>query len=137
MYSDKVIAHFTNPHNAGEIEHPDGVGEVGNPACGDMMRIFIKVEDDRIADVKFKTFGCAAAIATSSMITDMAIGKDLGSAFQITRQDVADELGGLPPAKMHCSNLASDALKAAINDYLHKRQRPFLGSVDVAGTREV
>nr|MDO8119558.1 Fe-S cluster assembly scaffold protein NifU [Candidatus Sigynarchaeota archaeon] len=129
MYTDKVIAHFTNPHNTGEIEHPDGVGEVGNPTCGDLMKIFIKVENDKIIDIKFKTFGCAAAIATSSMITDLAIGKNVTEAFDITRQDVADQLGGLPPAKMHCSNLASDALKVAINDFLKKRGRPLLGNV--------
>ena len=127
MYSKKTIEHFSNPHNAGEMENPDGVGEVGNPVCGDMMRIMIKINDDRIEDIKFQTFGCAAAIATSSVTTDMAMGKTIEDAYQITRQDVADELGGLPAQKMHCSNLASDGLKAAINDYLKKNGRPPLG----------
>nr|MDO8115359.1 Fe-S cluster assembly scaffold protein NifU [Candidatus Sigynarchaeota archaeon] len=127
MYSKKVIAHFTNPHNAGEMQDPDGIGEVGNPTCGDMMRIFIKVENDRLKDIKFQTFGCAAAIATSSIMTDMAMGKNIVDAFKITRQNVADELGGLPAAKMHCSNLASDGLKVAINDFLKKKNRPPLG----------
>jgi len=128
MYSKKTIEHFSNPHNAGEMETPDGVGEVGNPVCGDMMRIMIKVSNDRIEDVKFQTFGCAAAIATSSITTDMAMGKSIEEAYQITRQNVADELGGLPAQKMHCSNLASDGLKAAINDYLKKNDRPPLGT---------
>jgi nitrogen fixation NifU-like protein len=120
MYSEKVMDMFRNPKNMGEIENPDGVGRVGNPKCGDLMELYIKVEDDIITDVKFKTFGCAAAIATSSMITEMAIGKTLDEALEITRQDVADELEGLPPVKMHCSNLAADALHAAIEDYRKK-----------------
>lgn len=121
MYSDKVMELFKNPKNMGEIENPDGVGRVGNPKCGDLMELYIKVEDDIITDIKFKTFGCAAAIATSSMITEMAIGKTLDEAWKITRQDVADELEGLPPIKMHCSNLAADALHAAIEDYRKKK----------------
>lgn len=123
MYSEKVMELFRNPKNMGEIENPDGVGRVGNPKCGDLMELYIKVENDIIADVKFKTFGCAAAIATSSMITEMAVGKTLDEALKITRQDVADELEGLPPIKMHCSNLAADALKAAIEDYRKKKEQ--------------
>jgi nitrogen fixation NifU-like protein len=122
MYSEKVMEMFRNPKNMGEIENPDGIGRVGNPKCGDLMELYIKVEDDIIKDVKFKTFGCAAAIATSSMITEMAIGKTLDEALEITRQDVADELEGLPPVKMHCSNLAADALHAAIEDYRKKKE---------------
>ncbi|HHY36414.1 MAG TPA: Fe-S cluster assembly scaffold protein NifU [Firmicutes bacterium] len=117
MYSDKVMEHFMNPRNIGEIEKPDGVGQVGNPRCGDIMKITIKVEDNRITDVKFKTFGCAAAIATSSMITEMAKGKTIEEALQLTNESVAEALDGLPPVKMHCSNLAADALHAAIRDY--------------------
>jgi nitrogen fixation NifU-like protein len=109
--------HFRNPRNVGEIPGADGVGSVGNPVCGDMMTIYIKVKDDRIADVKFKTFGCGAAVATSSMITELAKGKTLDEAMKITREDVADSLGGLPPVKMHCSNLAADALQEAIKNY--------------------
>lgn len=121
MYSEKVLDHFRNPRNVGEIEDADGVGTVGNPVCGDMMSVYIKVEDDRIADVKFRTFGCGAAIATTSMTTELAKGKTLDEAMEITRQDVADELGGLPPVKMHCSNLAADALHEAIKDYREKK----------------
>ena len=121
MYSEKVMELFRNPKNMGEIENPDGIGKVGNPKCGDLMELYIKVENDIITDVKFKTFGCAAAIATSSMITEMAIDKTLDEALKITRQDVADELEGLPPIKMHCSNLAADALHAAIEDYRKKK----------------
>ena len=120
MYSEKVMDHFSNPRNVGEIENADGVGEVGNPTCGDMMNIYIKVEDNILTDVKFKTFGCGAAIATSSMITEMAVGKTLEEALDITRNDVAEELGGLPQVKMHCSNLAADGLRAAIEDYRNK-----------------
>jgi len=122
MYSDKVMENFKNPKNTGEIPDADGVGTVGNPVCGDMMTIFIKVKDNRIEDIKFKTFGCGAAIATSSMTTQMAKGKTLEEALKISRKDVASELDGLPPVKMHCSNLAADALHAAIQDYLEKQQ---------------
>jgi len=111
-----------NPRNMGRIENPDGVGRVGNPICGDLMEIMIKVENGRIKDIKFKTFGCAAAIATSSMITELAKGKTIEEAMKITRNDIADALEGLPPIKMHCSNLATDALREAIKDYL-KRQK--------------
>ena len=121
MYSEKVLDHFRNPRNVGEIEDPDGVGTVGNPVCGDVMSIYIKVNDDKISDIKFKTFGCGAAIATTSMTTELAKGKTLDEALEITRQDVADELGGLPPVKMHCSNLAADALHEAIEDYRKKK----------------
>jgi nitrogen fixation NifU-like protein len=121
MYSDKVSDHFKNPRNVGEIEDADGVGTVGNPVCGDLMTIYIKVKDDKIEDVKFKTFGCGAAIATSSMITEIAEGKTLDEGLSITRSEVASSLGGLPSIKMHCSNLAADALHAAINDYRKKK----------------
>lgn len=116
------MEHFRNPRNMGEIKDADGVGTVGNPVCGDMMTIYIKVKDNRIEDIKFKTFGCGAAIATSSMITELAKGKVLEEALKITRKDVADALEGLPPVKMHCSNLAADALQAAIEDYYKKHK---------------
>ncbi|MCD4703061.1 MAG: Fe-S cluster assembly scaffold protein NifU [Methanosarcinaceae archaeon] len=122
MYNEKVMDHFTNPRNVGDIEDADGVGEVGNPTCGDMMTIYIKVKDDILTNIKFKTFGCGAAIATSSMVTEMGIGKTLEEALKITRDDVADELGGLPPIKLHCSNLAADALHKAIEDHMRKKQ---------------
>jgi nitrogen fixation NifU-like protein len=121
MYSDKVMEHFQNPRNVGEIEDADGVGTVGNPTCGDLMTIYIKVKDDVIEDIKFKTFGCGAAIATSSMVTEMAMGKTIDEALKITRNDVAENLEGLPPVKMHCSNLAADALHAAIDNYREKK----------------
>ena len=121
MYSDKVMEHFKNPRNVGEIPDADGVGKVGNPVCGDVMFIYIKVKDGILTDIKFKTLGCGAAIATSSMITEMARGKTLEEAKKISRGDVAEALDGLPPQKMHCSNLAADGLKAAIEDY-EKRQ---------------
>ena len=117
MYSEKVMDHFANPRNSGEMEDADGVGTVGNPTCGDLMTIYIKVKDNVIEDISFQTFGCGAAIATSSMITELAIGKTLEESLEITRNDVAEELDGLPPVKMHCSNLAADALKAAIENY--------------------
>ncbi len=123
VYSEKVLEHFRNPRNVGELENPDGVGIEGNPVCGDLMEIHIRVEDDRITDIKFKTFGCGSAIATSSMVTELAKGKTLDEALEITRQDVADELDGLPKQKMHCSNLAADALHKAIEDY-RKKQAP-------------
>lgn len=117
-----------NPRNSGEIQDPDGTGTVGNPACGDVMTIQIKVQQDVLKDIKFKTFGCVAAIATSSTITEMAMGKTLEDGYKITRQDVATSLDGLPAAKIHCSNLASDALRVAINDYLKKHGRKPLGN---------
>lgn len=120
MYTDKVMDHFTNPRNVGEIEEASGVGEVGNPKCGDIMRIYLDVEDNIIKDVKFKTFGCGAAIATSSMATELVKGKTIDEALKLTNKAVAEALGGLPPAKMHCSNLAADALHKAIEDYKNK-----------------
>ena len=123
MYSDKVMEHFRNPRNMGEILNADGVGTVGNPVCGDLMTMYIKVKDDRIVDIKFKTYGCGAAIATSSMTTELAKGKKLDEAMKITRASVADSLGGLPKVKMHCSNLAADALHAAIKDYREKTKK--------------
>ncbi|MBE0521084.1 MAG: Fe-S cluster assembly scaffold protein NifU [Candidatus Methanoperedenaceae archaeon] len=119
-YSEKVMEHFANPRNVGEIKDADGIGKVGNPTCGDLMWIYIKVKDNRLEDIKFKTFGCGAAIATSSMITELARGMTIEEALEITRKDVADALDGLPPVKMHCSNLAADGLHAAIKDYLEK-----------------
>jgi len=123
VYSKKVMELFRNPHNMGKMENPDGIGKVGNPVCGDVMYIYLKVRDGKITDIKFETFGCAAAIATSSMITDLAKGKTLEEALNITRNAVADALEGLPPAKMHCSNLASEGLKAAIEDYRSKQKK--------------
>lgn len=120
MYTEKVMDHFKNPRNVGEIPDADGVGTVGNPVCGDLMTIYIKVKDNRLIDIKFKTFGCGSAIATSSMITELAKGKTLEEGLKVTRANVADELGGLPAIKMHCSNLAADALHAAIEDYYQK-----------------
>jgi nitrogen fixation NifU-like protein len=116
-YSKMVMEHFMNPRNVGVIENPDGYGKVGNPVCGDLMEIFIKVKDDKIEDIKFRTFGCGSAIAVSSMVTEMAKGRTLEEAMRITRKDVAEELEGLPPQKMHCSNLGADALHEAIKDY--------------------
>jgi len=121
MYSEKVMDHFTNPRNVGEIDNADGIGQVGNAKCGDIMKVFIKVEDNRIIDVKFKTFGCGAAIATSSMATELIMGKTLEEALKITNKAVAEALDGLPPIKMHCSVLAEEAIKAAIEDYRNKR----------------
>jgi nitrogen fixation NifU-like protein len=123
MYTDLVMDHFNNPRNVGEIDDPDGVGEIGNPVCGDVMRITIEVEDDRIRDIKFKTFGCGAAVATSSMVTEMVKGKTLSEAAEVSNRAVAAALGGLPPEKLHCSNLAADALHVAIEDYLRKEGR--------------
>jgi len=120
-YSKKVMEHFMNPRNVGVIDNPDGYGKIGNPVCGDVMEIYIKVKDDIITDIKFKTFGCGSAIATSSMVTELAKGKHVDEALKITRNDVADELEGLPPQKMHCSNLAADALREAIKDYKNKK----------------
>ena len=124
MYTDLVMDHFTNPRNVGEIEDADGVGQIGNPVCGDVMRISIAVDQqDHIEDVKFKTFGCGAAVATSSMVTEMVMGKSLTEAADVSNKAVAEALGGLPPNKMHCSNLAADALHLAIQDYLVRSGR--------------
>ena len=122
MYSEKVMEHFQNPRNVGEIEDADGVGEIGNPVCGDIMKLYIKVSENRITEAKFKTFGCGAAIATSSMVTELVKGKTLEEAEKISRDTVAEALDGLPPVKMHCSNLAADALQKAIEDYRGQRK---------------
>jgi len=123
MYTELVMDHFSDPRNVGEVEDPDGVGEVGNPVCGDVTRITVRIDHDRIADVKFKTFGCGAAVATSSMLTELVMGKTLKEAAQVTNTSVAEALGGLPPQKMHCSNLAADALRQALEDYLERSGR--------------
>lgn len=120
QYSEKVMEHFKNPKNVGEIKDADGIGNVGNPVCGDIMRLYIKVKDDKIVDSKFKTFGCGAAIATSSMVTELVKGKTVQEALEVSNRAVAEALGGLPPIKMHCSVLAEQALKAAIDDYMKK-----------------
>ena len=131
MYSELVMEHFANPRNVGEVEDPDGVGQIGNPACGDVMRISIRVRDDVLSDVKFKTFGCGAAVATSSMVTEMVRDRSLVEALGISNRAVAEALGGLPPAKMHCSNLAADALRAAADAYLVRNGRT---RADLAGS---
>lgn len=123
MYGKKVMDHFMSPRNVGEIKDADGIGEVGNPVCGDMMTFYIKVKDNKIDDVKFKTFGCGAAIAVSSMVSEMAKGKTLDEALKISNKDVASELGGLPKHKLHCSNLGADALHKAIENYLKKQKK--------------
>jgi nitrogen fixation NifU-like protein len=123
IYTEKVKDHFYNPRNVGEIKDADGAGTVGNPTCGDVMTMYIKVKDEIIIDIKFKTFGCAAAIASSSITTEIVKGKTLDEAMKLTRDDVANELGGLPAIKMHCSNLASDALRKAINNYRRKNKK--------------
>jgi nitrogen fixation NifU-like protein len=123
IYSEKVMEHFMNPRNVGEIEDADGIGEVGNPVCGDMMTFYIKVDDNRLSNVKFKTFGCGAAIAVSSMVSEMAMGKTLEEARKITPALVAQELEGLPKNKYHCSNLGAQALNKAIDDYLKKQSK--------------
>ena len=123
MYSERVMDHFTNPRNVGDMEDADGIGTEGNPTCGDAMKIYIKVKDGKIVDAKFMTFGCGAAIAVSSMVTEMVKGKTLDEALAISKEAVAAELGGLPPQKMHCSNLGADALKKAIEDYRSKQKQ--------------
>ena len=124
LYSEKVMEHFKNPRNVGEMENPDGVGRVGNPICGDVMELYIKVNDGIIVDAKFKTFGCGAAIATSSIVTEIVKGKSVEEALKISNKAVAEALDGLPPVKMHCSVLAEDALKSAIEDYLKNSTSP-------------
>ncbi len=123
MYSEKVMDHFENPRNVGEITDADGIGQVGNPTCGDIMRMYIKVNNNIIEDVKFKTFGCGAAIATSSIITELVKGKTIEEALNVSNKNVADALDGLPPKKMHCSNLAADAIQAAVEDYKSKLKK--------------
>ena len=129
LYSEKVMDHFRNPRNVGEIENPDGVGEVGNAKCGDIMKIYLKIEDDVIQDVKFETFGCGSAIATSSMATELIKGKKVSEAMQLTNKAVVEALDGLPPQKVHCSVLAEEAVKAAIKDYYDKNSIPYDPSV--------
>jgi len=124
MYSEKVMDHLANPRNAGEIENADGVGEVGNAKCGDIMKIFLRIENDIITDIKFKTFGCGAAIATSSIATEMILGKPIKEALNLSNKAVAAALGGLPPAKMHCSVLAEEAVRSAIADYYQRNNIP-------------
>lgn len=124
MYSEKVMDHFTNPRNVGEIEEPSGVGEVGNPVCGDIMKIYLKIEDNRIVEARFKTFGCGAAIASSSMATELITGKTVEEAWDISNLAVAEALEGLPPVKMHCSVLAEEAIHKAINDYRTRQGLP-------------
>ncbi len=123
LYSEKVMDHFKNPRNVGEMENPDGIGHVGNPVCGDIMELYIKIKDGIIVDAKFKTFSCGAAIATSSIVTEMVKGKNIKEALKISNKAVAEALDGLPPAKMHCSVLAEDALKSAIEDYLNNSKK--------------
>jgi nitrogen fixation NifU-like protein len=128
-YSDKMMEHFRNPKNVGEIENPDGVGKVGNPVCGDIMEFYIKVKDDIITDAKFKIFGCGAAIATSSMVTELVKNKTIEEALKISNRAVAEALGGQPPIKMHCSDLAEEALKKALDDYKMRSEKTPSGKV--------
>lgn len=125
MYNERVMEHFTNPRNVGEIENADGVGQVGNVKCGDIMKIYLKIEDEVITDVKFKTFGCGSAIASSSMATEMILGKTVKFALNLTNQDVLQELGGLPAVKVHCSVLAEQAIKAAIYNYAQENNKVY------------
>ncbi|MFR5262852.1 MAG: Fe-S cluster assembly scaffold protein NifU [Christensenellales bacterium] len=127
LYNEKVMDNFLNPKNVGELENPDGTGVYGSPVCGDMMQIQIKVEDDIIKDAKFKTFGCGSAIASSSMATSMIIGKSIDEALELTNKQIVDELGGLPPVKIHCSVLADHAIKSAIYDYAQKNGKTYKG----------
>lgn len=137
VYNEKVMDHFFNPRNVGEIENPDGAGQVGNPVCGDVMRITLRIKDDRIEDIRFKTFGCGAAVATSSMVTELVKGLTIEEAMKVSNKSVADALGGLPAQKMHCSNLAADALKEAIEDYLSKRDgEPLAGDLRLTQSSE-
>jgi len=131
-YTKKMMAHFANPHNMGQLDNPDGIGKAGNPVCGDVMHLHIKVKNNRITDIKFQTLGCASAIATSSMVTDLAKGKTIEAALKITNAQVASELGGLPPIKMHCSVLAEQALRAAIEDYMKKHPQSAVKSKPAA-----
>lgn len=127
MYSEKVVEHFMNPRNVGEIPGANGIGKVGNPKCGDIMKMYLKIENDVIVDAKFKTFGCGAAIATSSMATELVIGKTIDEALKITNKVVAEALDGLPAQKMHCSNLAEEAIKLAIEDYMARKNKSMDG----------
>lgn len=132
MYSEKVLDHFQNPRNVGEIENPDGVGQAGNPKCGDIMKIYLRVENEIVADIKFKTFGCASAIASSSMATELVKGRNIDEAWNLTNSAVAEALDGLPPVKMHCSVLAEEAIHAAINDYRKRKGLPVLEGKEYA-----
>jgi len=134
-YTKKMMAHFADPHNMGRLKDPDGIGKAGNPVCGDILHLHIKVKGDKITDIKFQTLGCASAIATSSMVTDLAKGKTIDEALKITNMQVASELGGLPPIKMHCSVLAEQALHAAIEDYMKKNPRGAARAKPAAKTR--
>lgn len=125
LYSEKVMDHFKNPRNVGVLDNPDGVGEVGNPVCGDIMKIYLQIDNDKIEDVKFETFGCGSAIASSSIATEMIKGKTLEEALEVTNKAVVDELDGLPPHKIHCSVLAEEAIKSAIKDYYDKNRIPY------------
>ncbi|NMB07451.1 MAG: Fe-S cluster assembly scaffold protein NifU [Tissierellia bacterium] len=136
MYSEKVMEHFRNPRNVGEIENADGIGEVGNPKCGDIMKMYLKIEDDTIVDVKFKTFGCGSAIASSSMATELIKGKTIKEAMEITNKAVAEALDGLPPIKMHCSVLAEQAIKSALLDYSKKNNITIEGLEDFDPTED-
>lgn len=136
MYSEKVMEHFMNPRNVGEIENADGIGQVGNPRCGDIMKMYLKIDNGIITDAKFKTFGCGAAVATSSMATELVKGKTVEEALKITNKAVADALDGLPPIKMHCSNLAEEAIKSAINDYKRKNGIEIYDEVECPGCCE-
>ncbi len=136
LYSPKVMEHFKNPRNVGEMENPDGTGYVGNPVCGDIMELYLKIKDETIVDAKFKTFGCGAAIATSSMVTEMVKGKTIEEALKISNRAVADALDGLPPVKMHCSVLAEEALKSAIEDYRSKGKGEKNGGKNKKATKE-
>lgn len=127
LYNDKVMDHFMNPHNVGELENPDGVGTYGSPVCGDMMQISLKIEDEKIVDAKFKTFGCGSAIASSSVATDMIIGMTVEEALEVSNKQIIDELGGLPAVKVHCSVLADHAIKSAIYDYAQKNGKTYAG----------
>ena len=132
MYSEKVLDHFQNPRNVGEIENPDGVGQAGNPKCGDIMKIYLRVENEIVTDIKFKTFGCASAIASSSMATELVKGRNIDEAWSLTNSAVAEALDGLPPVKMHCSVLAEEAIHAAINDYRRRKGLPVLEEKEYA-----
>lgn len=130
MYTETVMDHFMNPRNMGQMENPDAVGDVGNPVCGDMMKIFLKIDGDTVSDIKFQTFGCGAAVATSSIVTELVKGKTISEALQVSNKDVADALGGLPQVKMHCSVLAEEGIRAALEDYFtrHPEARPREGA---------
>ncbi len=136
MYNEKVMDHFTNPRNVGELADANGIGQVGNPACGDIMKMYLKVEDGKIADAKFKTFGCCAAIATSSVSTELVIGRTIEEALKLSNKEVVDELGGLPPQKLHCSVLAEEAIRKALSDYYIRQGMPKAEAEELCGVTE-